>query len=199
MPRIYGRGKWGADPRWRNGEPTYNTVLKQVHIHHTASSNSYSAADVPAILRGIYRYHTKTLGWFDIGYNFLVDKFGRAWVGRSGGPRRLVRGAHTLGFNHQSVGIAMIGSYDSLRPSKRSVTALVKIAAWKLGAVGANPLGTMRAQSKGSDRYPAGRRVVLPVIDGHRDTNQTACPGQRLYNLLPKIRQRTARLIGRYR
>ena len=38
----------------------------------------------------------------------------------------------------------------------------------------------------------------LPVIDGHRDTNDTACPGQRLYDRLPTIRRRAARLIERF-
>ena len=93
-----------------------------MHLHHTATGNGYSRSDVPGILRGMYRYHTKTLGWFDIGYNFLVDRFGRAWVGRSGGANQLVRGAHTLGFNRSSVGIAVIGNLEDHKPRRDVVT-----------------------------------------------------------------------------
>jgi len=190
-PRLYTRKDWGADNSWRNGKPAYLRVLRQVHVHHTATSNRYSRADVPGLIRGMYRYHTKTLGWFDIGYNFLVDRFGRAWIGRSGGPRRLVRGAHTLGFNHASVGIAVIGNLDSREPWGKAVTKLRRLAAWKLDSRDRRAVGKVWVRSTGSDNYRDGQRVRLPVIDGHRDTNDTACPGQHLYDRLPGIRRRT--------
>ena len=75
-PHIRGRRHWGASESWRDGRPTYNRTIKQVHVHHTASSNRYRRRDVPALIRGMYRYHTRYLGWSDIGYNFLVDRFG---------------------------------------------------------------------------------------------------------------------------
>ena len=188
-PDLHTRKEWGADPTWRNGTPRYNSTLKQVHVHHTATGNGYSRADVPGILRGMYRYHTQTLGWFDIGYNFLVDRFGRAWVGRSGGANRLVRGAHTLGFNNTSVGIAVIGNLENRAPWPDAVTGVVKLAAWKLDTYGRDAVGSVRVTSTGSDKYPDGTKVRLPVIDGHRDTNDTACPG-RAYGKLPEIRKR---------
>jgi len=197
-PDMRGRKKWGANKRWRNGGPTYNRTIKQVHVHHTASSNGYSRHDVPAMIRGMYRYHTKYLGWSDIAYNFLVDRFGRIWVGRAGGAARAVRGAHTLGFNNTSTGIAVIGNYDNARPSDAVLDAVAAIAAWKLRSYHRDPLGSTRVWSHGSDRFRAGRRVVLPTIDGHRDTNQTACPGRHLYHHLPEIRHRTAALIRYY-
>ncbi len=116
-PPMSGRAVWGADESWRNGGPRYNATIEQVHVHHTANSNDYTEDDVPALLRGIYRYHTHSLGWSDIAYNFLVDRFGRAWMGRAGGAARPVRGAHTLGFNATSSGIAVIGNYDLVAPS----------------------------------------------------------------------------------
>ncbi len=158
-------------------------------MHHTATGNSYSRADVPGILRGMYRYHTQTLGWFDIGYNFLVDRFGRAWVGRSGGVNRLVQGAHTLGFNHASVGIAVIGNLEARAPWSEAVTQVVRLAAWKLDMYDRYAVGSVTITSSGSDKYPDGTRVRLPAIDGHRDTNDTACPG-RVYRKLPEIRER---------
>ena len=189
MPRVFRRRVWGANPNWRNGGPHYNGTIKGAHIHHTATSNSYSRSDVPGILRSMYWYHTKQLGWSDLGYNFLVDKFGRIWEGRAGGVRHPVRGAHTLGFNHASFGIAVIGSYGSVRPRARVVGDLVRLTAWKLDKYGRRPSGSGSVVSKGSDRYPKGKRVWVRRIDGHRDTNYTACPGDRLYAQLPNIRR----------
>ena len=153
---------------------------------------------MPGILRGMYRYHTKTLGWFDIGYNFLVDRFGRAWVGRSGGVNRLVQGAHTLGFNKHSVGIAVIGNLDERRPSEEGADTVIRLAAWKLDRHASDAKGDVRVRSTGSDKYAEDERVRLPVIDGHRDTNDTACPGKRLYEKLPEIRAGRQRRINRW-
>ncbi len=188
-PAMRTRQDWDADPSWRNGRPRYNKRLKQVHVHHTATGNGYRRTDVPGIIRGMYRYHTHHLGWFDLGYNFLVDRFGRAWVGRSGGPSRLVRGAHTLGFNKTSVGIAVIGTFEERTPRKDARRMVARLAAWKLDRHGRDATGKVWVRSTGSDKYADGERARLPVVDGHRDTNDTACPGQRLYRRLPGIRR----------
>ena len=189
----------GADPRLRDGRPSYNRTIQQVHVHHTVNSNDYSAGEVRGLIRGMYRYHTVNLGWSDIGYNFLIDRFGRTWVGRAGGFKLAVHGAHTLGFNSTSTGVALIGNFDLARPSRKARKALVHLAAWKLSKYDRDPLGNVIVVSHGSDRYPSGRKVRLPVLDGHRDTNQTACPGERLYQRLPDIRLRAAERIERYR
>lgn len=194
-PAILSRAVWGADESWRDGAPRYNHAFQQVHVHHTASRNDYAAADVPALIRGMYRYHTHNLGWSDLAYNFLVDRFGRVWEGRAGGVARRVRGAHTLGFNATSAGIAVIGNFEIGTPDSRIPDAIASVAAWKLSRWAGNPLGTVGVVSEGSDLFAAGRRVVLPVIDGHRDTNQTACPGSHLYALLPQIRRRANSLM----
>lgn len=195
---MHTRKEWGAKRKYLNGSPTYQPTIKQVHVHHTVNGNDYRRADVPGMLRSMYRYHTQRLGWFDIGYNFLVDRFGRAWVGRSGGHRRFVTGAHTLGFNHKSVGIAVIGNFTAHRPGKRARRTVSKIAAWKLAQAGRDrATGKVRMTSHGSDRFGPGRKVRLPRIDGHRDTNQTACPGDELYGLLPDVRRRAQRRLDR--
>ena len=197
-PRQRGRRKWGAQESWRRGHPHYNHTIKQVHVHHTASGNHYRRGDVPALIRGMYRYHTRYLGWSDIGYNFLVDRFGRIWTGRAGGSGRPVRGAHTLGFNSTSAGVAVIGNFETARPSDDVLDAVAAVAAWKLQPYDRDVMGNVRVFSHGSDRFRAGRKVRLPTIDGHRDTNQTACPGRHLYRHLPGIRRRTDALIRRY-
>ena len=195
-PKLVSRAEWGANESLRDGKPTYIRTIKQAHVHHTVNSNTYARDDVPALIRGMYAYHTQSLGWSDIGYNFLVDRFGRGWVGRAGGPGKLVRGAHTLGFNNASTGISAIGNYDSVRPSDAMLDAIAAIAAWKLDPFDRNPRSKIRVMSEGSDKFAARRTVKLPVIDGHRDSNDTACPGQHLYDALPKVRRRTARIIA---
>ncbi|WP_183095169.1 N-acetylmuramoyl-L-alanine amidase [Nocardioides stalactiti] len=199
MPGLLYRSAWNADPGLRNGRPSYNDRIRQVHVHHTVSSNDYARADVPGMIRAMYRYHTQNLGWSDIGYNFLVDRFGRLWEGRAGGPRRAVRGAHTLGFNHASVGVAAIGNFETARVGKPMIRALVRVAAWKLDTYGGDPHRTVWVRSNGSDRFRPGRLVELPTIDGHRDTNETACPGGHLYDVLPVVRRRAARRIRSFR
>jgi hypothetical protein len=193
-PQIYSRSDWGADESWR-GDPRFCSTIQQVHVHHTVNSNDYSEDDVPALLRGIYRYHVKNLGWSDIGYNFLVDRFGRIWTGRAGGAAKPVRGAHTLGFNATSTGVSVIGNLEQVAPSAAVLEAIAQVAAWKLSRYGLRASGTATVVSEGSDKFKAGRTVTLPVIDGHRDTNDTACPGSNLYAVLDQVRQRTDAII----
>ena len=107
----------------RAGRPDYGTV-KAGFIHHTVNSNSYSPSQVPSLLRGIYAYHTQSRGWRDIGYNFLVDRFGRIWEGRYGGVTRAVVGAHTLGYNEYSFALSAIGNFDVKSPPERRTQRL---------------------------------------------------------------------------
>lgn len=190
MPKLHLRSAWGANEKLRDGDPVYLDRIKMAHVHHTAGKNAYSRAEVPGIIRGMYWYHTKQLGWSDIGYNFLIDRFGRIWVGRAGGFRKRVRGAHTLGFNHASFGVAAIGNYEEMRTNERVKGAYTRLIAWKLDREGRNPAGRVTIWSQGSDRYPEGTRVRLPAILSHRRTNQTACPGENLHRFVPRLRER---------
>lgn len=195
-PTMKSRSDWGADESLRNGSPRYNETIEQVHIHHTVNSNDYGKADVAALIRGMYRYHTQNLGWSDLAYNFVVDRFGRIWVGRAGGAARPVRGAHTLGFNATSTGVSVIGNLDLVAPTSETVEAIAQLAAWKLSRYDRVADGTIDVVSEGSDKFRSGKVVTLPVIDGHRDTNDTACPGSNLYAALPAIRSRAAAIIA---
>lgn len=195
-PAIFTRAQWGANESWRSGSPTYDAQLNQAHVHHTVSATAYPQDQLAGILRGIYRYHTQTLGWSDIGYNFLVDRFGRKWEGRHGGIDRFVRGAHTLGFNTNSTGISAVSDYQRVHPSESVQTGIAEVAAYKLSQGIGRAHGHVTVTSGGSDRFPAGTKVGLEVIDGHRDTNQTACPGVNLYNKLSVIRARARARIG---
>lgn len=177
-PTIYSRAQWGANEKLRDkGSLRYGTV-KAGFIHHTVNANNYSAAQVPALMRGIYAYHTQSRGWSDIGYNFLVDRFGRIWEGRYGGVDRAVVGAHTLGFNEYAFAMSAIGNFDITQPPQAVLDAYASLFAWKLS------LNDIRADA--TRLYVKNR--YLPAINGHRDVGSTACPGKYLYAKLGTIR-----------
>ncbi|WP_073949615.1 peptidoglycan recognition protein family protein [Streptomyces kebangsaanensis] len=196
-PRIVTRRGWGADESLRGRGVVYSKEVRAAFVHHTSSGNNYSCAQAPSVIRGIYRYHVKSMGWRDIGYNFLADKCGNLYEGRAGGAARAVLGAHTLGFNTNSAGIAVIGSYGKSEPSAAAVTAVARLTAWKLGLYGMNPRGKTYLTSGGGNLYQKGKSVRLNVISGHRDGFSTDCPGLRLYGKLGAARSSAARYQGR--
>ncbi|MDX3248595.1 peptidoglycan recognition protein, partial [Streptomyces sp. ME18-1-4] len=196
-PTIVTRRGWGADESLRESGFRYTTSVKAAFVHHTASGNSYKCSQVPSVIRGIYRYHVKSMGWRDIGYNFLVDKCGKIYEGRAGGVAKPVLGAHTLGFNTNSMGIAVLGTFSSAKPNSATVTAVARLTAWKLGLFGANPKGKTYLKSAGGNLYAKGKNVRLNVISGHRDGYATECPGKQLYGKLGSARSTAARYQGR--
>ncbi|WP_435862457.1 N-acetylmuramoyl-L-alanine amidase [Streptomyces phaeochromogenes] len=196
-PRIVTRRGWGADETLRERNFSYTKTVKAAFVHHTASGNNYRCAQAPSVIRSIYRYHVKSSGWRDIGYNFLIDKCGNIYEGRAGGVAKPVMGAHTLGFNTNSMGIAVLGSFGSANPPAASVKAISKLTAWKLGLFGANPKGKTYLKSGGGNLYRKGKNVRLNVISGHRDGFATECPGGRLYAKLGTARATSARYQGR--
>ncbi|RAF13696.1 hypothetical protein DN545_33615, partial [Burkholderia multivorans] len=105
-PDIASRKSWGAKPY--KGSPDYASGIKQAVVHHTSGSNSYSAEDVPAIIRGIQSFHQKGRGWSDIGYNVVADKYGRLWQARDGKLENAVIGAHVAGHNSGTFGISVL-------------------------------------------------------------------------------------------
>jgi hypothetical protein len=155
------------------------------------TANSYSAADSPAIVRGICLYHRNSNGWNDIGYNFLVDKYGQIFEGRAGGVDAAVVGAQAQGYNAQSTGIANLGTFSTSGQTAAGLDALARLLGWKLGLHGVPPTGTVQVTSTGGslNRYPAGATVTLNRISGHRDGDATSCPGDGLYAQLPQLRQ----------
>ncbi|MCX4726201.1 N-acetylmuramoyl-L-alanine amidase [Streptomyces sp. NBC_01306] len=196
-PRIVTRQGWGADESVRESGFSYTDTVKVAFVHHTATGNNYTCEQAPALLRSMYRYHVKSLGWRDIGYNFAIDKCGTIYEGRAGGVTKPVMGAHTLGFNADSTGVAVIGTFTSTEPSAAAVTALSRFTAWKLGLTGADPEGKATLVSDGGNRYDKGTEAELNVISGHRDGFATECPGAKLYDKLGEIRTAAARYQGR--
>jgi hypothetical protein len=192
-PPIVTRAQWGASaPRAR---PSYGDV-QLAFVHHTVSLNDYEPEDSPAIVRGIQRYHQKSNGWNDIGYNFLVDRFGTVFEGRAGGIDQAVIGAQAQGYNSSSSGVASIGTHTSERLTAEAFEAIAAIVAWKLSFHQRPTEGAVTVTSSGgaSNRYASGRRVTLQRISGHRDGDSTSCPGQAAYDQLPALRRRASEL-----
>jgi flagellar hook assembly protein FlgD len=186
-PPIIPRLSWGANEAIRRHPPHYAPAVTFAVVHHTAGSNNYSPDQSAAIVRGIELYHVKGNGWDDIGYNFLVDKYGQVFEGRYGGIDRPVVGAHALGFNRGSVGVSVLGNYDSRPLSAEAKTALEQLLAWRLDVAHVEPLSTLTWPSLGNARFPKGIPVFLRAISGHRDTGFTDCPGNTLYAEIPQI------------
>jgi hypothetical protein len=184
-PLILSRASWRADERIRRGKPDYADAVRFAVVHHTAGSNSYTRAQSASIVRGIQRYHVLANGWDDIGYNFLVDKYGQIFEGRWGGVDQNVVGAHAQGFNTGSTGVALIGNYDATTATPAARAALTRLLAWRLDVAHVDPTTTFSWRSTGNPKFPAGRTVTLRTISGHRDTGYTTCPGSNLYGALP--------------
>lgn len=187
-PGIVIRKGWGADESLREKQYSYTNTVKAAFVHHTATSSKYSCSQAPSIIRGIYRYHVTSSKWRDVGYNFFIDKCGTIYEGRAGGVARAVLGAHTYGYNANSMGVAVIGSYGSAKPSRPAVEAISKLTAWKLGLFGINPKGTVKLGSANKS---------FNAISGHRDAFSTSCPGNRLYQQLGPVRDLAAKLQRR--
>ncbi|MEU0629064.1 N-acetylmuramoyl-L-alanine amidase [Streptomyces sp. NPDC005989] len=197
-PPIVSRAGWGADESISPEAPEYLDGVKAVFVHHTAGSNTYSCADSAAVVRSLYAYHVLSEKWKDIGYNFLVDKCGTVFEGRKGGVDRPVFGAHTYGFNRESAGIAVIGTYTDATAPSAVTTAVARVAAWKLGQYKGDPAGStmLTAGATGSNyfgtKFTAGTKYSFKQISGHRDGFNTQCPGNMLYGQLKSIRDLAA-------
>jgi len=198
QPTIISRAAWGADESLKNCGPTIMSTVKAVVVHHTVSLNGYSRAAVPGMIRGIYAYHTNGLGWCDIAYNVLVDRFGRLWEGRFGGLDRPVMSAATGGFNTYTSAISALGNFDTTAAPAGMVDSIARFATWKLGLHRVSPIARTSLVSSGGSftQYKAGTVVSLPTVFGHRNSDLTACPGRYLYAQLATIRSKAYAYAG---
>lgn len=190
MPKIISRKGWGADESLRCQTPEYFDGVSGLVVHHTAGSNNYTPAQAPGIVRGIYQYHAQTLGWCDIGYHSLADKFGNLYEGRYGGLNKDVWGAHAGGFNENTWAVSMMGNYESVPPSAATIQAVGEILGWRAAVAHLNPIGSGVHTSEGTSysKFAYGQQVTLPNIFAHRDVGTTTCPGTAGYAAMGTIR-----------
>jgi N-acetylmuramoyl-L-alanine amidase len=191
QPSIIARQVWARGKAPPAVNPGYGTV-KLAFVHHTDNPNGYSSDQVPSILYSIYQFHRYTRGWDDIGYNFVIDLFGRIWEARKGGIDQAVVGAQAGGYNKVSTGVAILGTFDSVLPTASALDALQRLLAWKLSLHGVPTSGRVTVEVNPADAFytpfKPGARVSLPRVAGHRDGDSTGCPGDALYGHLPAVR-----------
>jgi hypothetical protein len=193
QPTIIPRAAWGGDTVKPRAAPDYGDV-QAAFVHHTVSANDYAAEDSAGIVLSMAKYHRDVNGWNDLGYNFVVDKYGQIFEGRAGGIDQAVIGAQAQGYNSHSTGVANIGTFTDVGQTDVALDALARLIAWKLPLHGAPVTGQIVLTSAGGEdnRYKSGTPVTLQRISGHRDGDATACPGDKLYAQLPELRTRTA-------
>ncbi len=222
--QLFSREAWGAPESYRyytNGVEVWQRMYiptKKIIVHHTATLTNdnpqdpnypypaYTADQVFQDIQSIYYYHAITLGWGDIGYNALIDRFGRVFEGRrgrdsspKGGGREIISpdvvAGHALQWNEGTCGVSCFGNYDvnqlGANEQTNLVGTLVQFLTWACRRHYVWPNAT-------TDFLQVDWvwRTGIPNICGHRDVNTTACPGQYLYPLLPDIRQRVAQGVA---
>jgi hypothetical protein len=200
QPSIVTRAQWGADESLASAWPDVSSKLSAMYLHHTVGSNTYTRAQAAAQVRAIFAFHVKSRGWPDIGYQFLVDRFGTIYQGRRDAILDLPVGAQAGGYNSDTIGVSAMGNFQTGKPSSAMVASIERVFAWQAYAHQLNVLGRttlITGTSTGSNtRAAPGTAVSVPVLLGHRDTNGTACPGQYLYARLPAIRSAVAARVS---
>jgi uncharacterized protein with LGFP repeats len=194
-PPVITRAQWGADEAMRCPNTVYDNGIRAAVVHHTAGSNDYAPQDSAGIVRSIYEYHARTLGWCDIAYNALVDKYGQVFEGRAGGMDKPVEGSHTGGFNRNTWGVAMIGNFDAAPPTPIQLGTTGRLIGWRLGIDHVDPRATVVLPSAGGSftKFPFGATPTLPTIFTHRDVGNTDCPGNAAYAAMDQLRDIAAR------
>lgn len=194
QPPIVSRLQWGADESLLkyNGSScvpaNLDKTVKAAVVHHTAGTNNYTAAQAPGIVRGIYEYHVKSRGWCDVGYNFLIDKFGVIYEGRHGGVTLPVHGAHAGSWNTTTVGISFMMDSTYVPATSAALNSAAQVVAWKLAGNYRDPLAQVYLVD--------GNR---PTIMGHGQVMSTDCPGTTLTAALPTFRQSVASRMGNWK
>ncbi len=148
LPVILPRSIWESDetlvklltwlPEIDHEPPDYHPVSRII-VHDlgcpaTSLTCNSDTIDPRKVIQSVYRFHAVTRGWGDIGYNYIIDRKGRIYEGRYGGNG--VRAAHLYydakcdNFNPGSVGILLLGRYDTTPMPEVMQKSLARLASW---------------------------------------------------------------------
>lgn len=179
-PRLVRRSEWGARP-FNCGTPDAQPFYTYLTLHHTAGIKAANLEEGKRVVKDIQTFHIDGRGWCDIGYQFLMDSQGNLYQGRpflnEGIPLaqvpQLVIGAHVANGNTGNVGLSVLGCYHPPEgASCRDVASAALVDS------------IQAAFAFLAEAY----RVPAANLRGHRDFNQTSCPGDNNYSLLPTLR-----------
>lgn len=181
-PTIVNCDQWGSR-RPKGLLPVVNSRPVKILVHHTATPNvaDTSADAAVRLARGIQNFHMNTRRWPDTGQHFTVSRGGVVLEGRHRSlefvrvGRQQIEGAHCTGQNLVALGIENEGTYGAANPPQKLWDQLRLLCAYLCR------------------QY----RIAPTQIFGHRDFKDTACPGDRLYAALPRLRAEVATLLGR--
>lgn len=173
MPKVYTRTDWNARAP-KGGIELRAQGPTHIVVHHTATGNvsDTSTSHAAALSRSIQRYHMDSNGWSDTGQQLTISRGGHIMEGRDKSLQAIregghVIGAHTANHNSHTIGIENEGTYSSATPPGALMSALVDTCSWLCLVYRLDP---------------------QEAIVGHRDYNATNCPGDKLYSMLPKLR-----------
>lgn len=179
QPAFLTRSQWCGSGCQPTGTLSTTTVTHLI-VHHAAGANTSS--NWSAVVSAIWDFHVNTNGWTDIGYNWLIAPDGTVFQGRGDN----IIGSHFCGKNAGTMGVCMLGNFQTAQPSAAALQKLKDLLAWKSCSTDLNPTGSAFHSSSG---------LTLKNISGHQDGCSTDCPGANLYPLLPSIRTDVATII----
>ncbi|WP_243716899.1 peptidoglycan recognition family protein [Actinomadura sp. KC345] len=176
-PQVYTRSQWNARSPKRPAK-VVGRAPDRIVIHHTATANSSkrSLGHAFALSRKIQAWHMDRNGWDDAGQQLTISRGGIVMEGRNKSlkavqAKDLAVGAHVLHHNDHTIGIENEGTYTKKQVPGRLWDSLVEVCVWLCRSYDLDP---------------------FQAIVGHRDFNNTACPGDRLYARLPELRRSVA-------
>ena len=204
QPEVIPRAAWGANPAYLSWAPRFYPATKVI-VHHTSDNIVLDGTPeyYAKLVRAIYYYHAITQGWGDIAYNFLIDPLGNIYEGRYSDDDPLsspgedihgngVVGGHCANYNTGTVGIAVLGTYNSRSITAASRASLEQLLAWVVTRDGIDPLGS----DPYFNPYDTSSTIKTWNIAGHLDYRSTDCPGAAFYKTLPSLRQTVSGLVG---
>ncbi len=187
LDEIRRKNIWWA---WLKRPISIKKHKQKIVIHHTAWSlagiNTMSGEI--AVIQDIYRFHTFTREWWDIGYNYIIWPLGSIYEGRAWWPDAVW--AHASWNNTESIGIALIGNFDKEQPTSGQLTSLNKLLVALGKKYTINPMKDVIYHTFDSTiKSPYIKNITMDSIIGHRDVWGTSCPGKNLYEMLPTIKR----------
>lgn len=192
IPTIYPRSAWSNSTYEKRTKKVWPAEYKDpevIIIHHTATSYKSSTSKQ---IKKIYKYHSYTKKWGDIGYNYIIGEDGFIYQGRYGNNG--VMGGHSynssekINYNSGSIGIAVLGNYENKKMSSAAQDSLEKLVGWLAANNGISVKASINFHGKSLDNS----------VIGHRNVASTACPGKNIYSDMMQIRTASVGFSGTY-